>query len=111
VVNRIKEINLMLFFNSSKLNLTRSKLAAMLLICFSVIVLFGSPLHDHDLKSSHVDLDCISCHLVHANVGLDHDEQDFFVGTQYTQSVAIAKAPAINFTLSSFSSRAPPIIC
>ena len=101
----------MSFFNSTKLNLTRSKSAAMVLvICFTVVVLFGSPLHDHDIKSSHVDLDCISCHLVHANVGLDHDEQDFFVKTQDTQSVVIAKAPAINFTFSSISSRAPPII-
>jgi hypothetical protein len=100
------------FFNSTKLNLTRCKAAAMVLVfCLSIMVLFGSPLHDHDIESSHVDLDCISCHLVHANVGLDHDKQDFFVGTQYTQSVAIAKAPRINLTLSSPSSRAPPIIC
>jgi hypothetical protein len=99
------------FLNSTKLNLTRYKPTAMVLvICFIIMVLFGSPLHDHDLESSNVDFDCISCHLVHANVGLDHDEQDFFVKTQYTQFVAIAKAPAINFTFSSISSRAPPII-
>jgi hypothetical protein len=100
------------FLNSTKLNLTRSKLAAMVLaICFSVIVLFGSPLHTHDLESSHVDLDCISCHLVHANIGLDHGEPDLFLKTQETQNVAIATALRINFTLSSFLSRAPPIIC
>jgi hypothetical protein len=100
------------FFNSTKLNLTRCEPTAMVLaICFSIMVLFGSPLHNHDLESSHVDLDCISCHLVHVNVGLEHDQQDFFIETQYVQSVAIAKAPAINFTFSSISSRAPPIIC
>jgi hypothetical protein len=80
-------------------------------ICFSIMVLFGSPLHDHDLEPFHVDLDCISCHLVHANVGLDHDEPELFFETQDTQSVAIAQAPRINFTLSSVSSRAPPTIC
>ena len=102
----------MSFLNSPKFNLTRSKSAAMVLaICFSIMVLFGSPLHDHDLKSSHVDLDCISCHLVHANVGLDHDEPDLFLEAQETQFVAIATAPRINHTLSSHFSRAPPIIC
>jgi hypothetical protein len=100
------------YLNSLKLNLTRSKSAAMVLvICFSIMVLFGSPLHDHDLKSSHVDLDCISCHLVHANIGLDLDEPDLFLKAQETQSVAIATAPRINNTFSSISSRAPPIIC
>jgi hypothetical protein len=102
----------MLFFNSPKLNLTRSKPAAMVLAtCFSIMVLFGSPLHDHDLESSHVDLDCISCHLVHVNVGLDHDEPDFFIETQETQSVAIATTLRINFALSAFPPRAPPIFC
>jgi hypothetical protein len=102
----------MSFLNSHKLNLTRSKSAAMVLaICFSIMVLFGSPLHDHDLESSHVDLDCISCHLVHANVGLDHDEPDLFLEAQKTQFVAIATAPRINHTLFSHSPRAPPIIC
>ena len=100
------------YLNSLKLNLTRSKSAAMVLvICFSIMVLFGSPLHDHDLKSSHVDLDCISCHLVHANVGLDHDKQDFFVGTQYTQSVSISTTPLIALRILSVSSRGPPVAC
>jgi hypothetical protein len=102
----------MSFFNSTKLNLTRCKPAAMVLgICFSMMVLFGSPLHDHDLESSHVDLDCISCHLVHAKVGLDHDEPDLFLETQETQFLSITTAPRINFTASSLFPRAPPIIC
>ena len=102
----------MSFLNSPKLNLTRSKSAAMVLaICFSIMVLFGSPLHDHDLESSHVDLDCISCHLVHANVGLGHDEPNLFLEAQETQFVAIATAPRINHTLYSSSPREPPIIC
>ncbi len=100
------------FFNSVKLNLTKSKSAAMVLaICFSIMVLFGSPLHDHDLDSSHVDLDCISCHLVHSNVGLEHDEPDLFVEIQETQYVSISTTTKINFRISSVSSRAPPVLC
>ena len=102
----------MLFFNSTKSNLTRSKSAAMVLVlCFSVIVLFGSPLHDHDLKSSHVDLDCISCHLVHVNVGFEQDGPDFFVALQEAHSVAMATASQITPSIYSVSTRAPPIIC
>ena len=102
----------MLFFNSPKLNLTRSKPAAMVLAtCFSIMVLFGSPLHDHDLESSHVDLNCISCHLVNANFGLDHDEPDLFLEKQETQSVAIATTPQITPSIYLVSTRAPPIIC
>ena len=100
------------FLNSIKLKLTKSKSATMVLaICFSIMVLFGSPLHDHDLDSSHVDLDCISCHLVHANVGLEQDEPDILVETQEYQSVSVSIIPQINFSISSFSSRAPPIVC
>ena len=82
-----------------------------LAICFGIMVLFGSPLHDHDLDSSHVDLDCISCHLVHANVGLENDEPDLFVETPETQYVSISTTTKINFRISSVSSRAPPTIC
>ena len=99
------------FFNTIKLKLTKSKSAAMVLaICFSFMVLFGSPLHDHDLDSSHVDLDCISCHLVHANVGLENDEPDLFVETQETQYGSISTTAKINFRIHSIS-RAPPVIC
>ena len=100
------------FLNSVKLNLTKSKSATMVLaVCFSIMVSLGSPLHDHDLDSSHVDLDCISCHLVHSNVGLEHDEPDLFVETQETQYVSISTTAKINFRISSVSSRAPPVIC
>ena len=109
---RISKINRMPFFNSLKINLTRFKLATMVLaICFSIMVLFGSSLHYHDLDSSHVDLDCISCHLVHSNVGLEHDGPDLFVETQDTQYVSISTNAKINFRISSVSSRAPPTIC
>ena len=100
------------FFNSVKLNLTKSKSATMVLaVCFSIMVLFGSPLHDHDLDSSHVDLDCFSCHLVHSTVGLEHEEPDLFVEIQETQYVSFSTTAKINFRISSVSSRAPPVIC
>jgi len=112
IETKISKINRMPFFNSLKINLTRFKLATMVLaICFSIMVLFGSPLHDHDLESSHVDLDCISCHLVQSNVGVEHDEPDLFYEIQETQSFLISTTSRITLRISSVSSRAPPIIC
>ena len=102
----------MSFLNSPKFNLTRSKSAAMVFaICFSIMVLFGSPLHDHDLESSHVDLDCISCQLVHSNVGLENDEPDFFVYISETEPVSTLTTPRITLTTFSVSSRGPPVTC
>ena len=82
-----------------------------LAICFSLIVLFGSPLHDHDLDSSHVDLDCISCHLVQLNIGLEVDESTLSNSTQVTQRVAVPTTLSFTVALTYTSSRAPPIIC
>jgi hypothetical protein len=99
-------------FNSGRLHSVRSKCTVMvLLIFFCVIALFGSPLHAHDLESSHVDLDCISCHLVHSKVGLEHEEPDFFVEIQETQSVSISTTPLISLRIFSVSSRGPPVTC
>ena len=99
-------------FNSGRFDSLRSKCTVMvLLICFCVIALLGSPLHAHDLESSHVDLDCISCHLVHSKVGLEHEELDFFVEIQETQSVSISTTPLINLRISSVSNRGPPVTC
>jgi hypothetical protein len=98
--------------NSVRLGSVRSKCTVMLLlVCFCVITLFGSPLHAHDLESSHLDLDCVSCHLVHSKVGLEHDEPDFFVEIQEAQSVSISTTPLITLRIFSVSSRGPPVTC
>ena len=102
----------MTIFNSGKLNSVKPKWAVMVLVvCFGAVALLGSPLHDHDLDSSHVDLDCISCHLVHSNIGLEHDQPDLFVDTQETQAASIATTTIFLVRTSSISSRAPPVIC
>ena len=82
-----------------------------LMLCFSVITLFGSPLHDHDFEPSHVDSDCISCHLVNANIGLEHDEPDPSSNLQVTELVSVATTPTFIADKPSVSSRAPPVIC
>ena len=90
----------------------RPKWAVMvLLVCFGAVASLGSPLHDHDLEPSHVDLDCISCHLVNANIGLEHDQPNLVVDTQETQAVSIAKTTTFLVHTPSVSSRAPPVIC
>ena len=98
--------------NSGRFGSVMSKCTGMMLsVCFCVITLFGSPLHDHDLESSHVDLDCIPCHLVDSKVGLEHEEPDLFVEIQEIQTVSISKTPLITLTIFSFSSRGPPVAC
>ena len=82
-----------------------------LIFCFSLIALFGSPLHDHDLDSSHVDLDCISCHLVQSNIGLENSEPDFSPLTHVTQWVSVAKTELFTAALTTAISRAPPEFC
>ena len=102
----------MTVFKSGKLSLAGSKWAAMVLVvCFGMTVLLGSPIHDHDLDPSHVDLDCISCHLVNANIGLEQDKQDLLVSRQEIYSVSIETTPIFIVGTSSVSSRAPPVIC
>ena len=102
----------MSIFKSEKLSLARSKWAAIVLVvCFGMAVLLGSPIHDHDFDLTHVDLDCISCHLVHSNIGLEQDNQDLFVDNQKTQSVSIKITSALIVDTLSVFSRAPPVIC
>ena len=98
--------------NSGRFGSVRSKCTVMvLMLCFCSVVLVGSHLHDHDLESSHVDLDCISCHLVNSNIGLDHNEPDIFTFTQEIQLVSIATTAPLIAERLSVSSRAPPVIC
>jgi len=102
----------MSIFKSEKLSLAGSIWAAMVLVvCFGMTVLLGSPIHDHDLDPTHLDSDCISCHLVNANIGLDKDKQDLFVIRQEIYSVSVATTPIFSVGTSSVSSRAPPVIC
>jgi len=99
-------------FNSVKSSSSKPKWAVMVLvICFAAVALLGSPLHDHDLDSSHVDLDCISCHLVHSNIGLEHDEPNLFAATQENRVASIATTRISSHAKLSVSSRAPPVIC
>ena len=102
----------MTIFKSKKLSLAGSKWAAMVLVvCFGIVALSGSPIHDHDLDPSHVDLDCISCHLVNANIGLEHDEPDPSSNLQVNELVSVATTPTFIADKPSVASRAPPVIC
>ena len=98
--------------NSKKSHSVLFKVPSLVLaVCFSIITLFGSPLHDHDLDPSHVDLDCISCHLVQSNIGLEGEEPNISHQTQVTQWIADVN-PVIYTAHTSFaSSRAPPFFC
>ena len=101
----------MTVFKSKRLSYAGFNWAAMVLVvCFGVVALLGSPVHDHDLDPSHVDLDCISCHLVNANIGLEQDNQDLVVSRQESYSVSIKTNSALIAETPSNSSRAPPVI-
>ena len=100
------------FLSLSKLNKERSNWAVLALaFCFSLIVLFGSPLHDHDLDPSHLDLDCVSCHLVHSNIGLESDSPGISISTQATYWFAPIATDSFASAPLTSSSRAPPTFC
>lgn len=102
----------MTFLSINKLNKERSNWTVLALaVCFSLIALFGSPLHNHDLDPSHLDPDCISCHLVHSNVGLKTDTPEISLSTQGTQWIATTATLSIAAAPLTASSRSPPVTC
>ena len=100
----------MSIFKSEKLSLAGYKWAAMVLVaCFCMTVVLGSPIHDHDIDPTHADSDCISCHLVNINIGLQQDNQNLTVITQESYRIPIGSKFALIASTSSVSSRAPPV--
>ena len=101
----------MKFFNLNKLNKKRNWTVSALVICFSLTVLFGSFLHDHDLDSSHLDLDCVACYLTQASVGLETDAPELSSNIQAsTWTLTVARVSIVLPQLNT-SSRAPPVVC
>jgi len=97
-------------FKSGKFSLAGSKWAAMVLVaCFCMTVVLGSPIHDHDIDPTHADSDCISCHLVNINIGLQQDNQSLAVIREGSYLVSIGSNFALIASTPSFSSRAPPV--
>jgi len=101
----------MSIFKSEKLSLAGSKWAAMVLVvCFCMTVVLGSPIHDHDIDPTHADSDCISCHLVNINIGLEQDNKNLAVIRQESYLISLGSNFALIASTPSFSSRAPPVI-
>ena len=85
--------------------------AMVLVVCFGMMTLIGTPFHDHDFDPSHSDSDCVSCYLANANIGLGEVAPDPDSYLQEIQSVWIKTTfLSINDTPAG-TSRAPPIIC
>ena len=85
--------------------------AMVLVVCFGMMTLIGTPFHDHDFDPSHSDSDCVSCYLANANIGLDEvaPRPDSYL--QEIQSVWIATTSLSITDTPAGTSRAPPIIC
>ena len=97
---------------SKRLSFTGSYWAAMVLVvCFGMMALFGTPFHDHDFDPSHSDSDCASCYLANANIGLEEvtTDPDFYL--QEVQSVSIETTSLSIIDTPAGTSRAPPIVC
>ena len=102
----------MTVFKLIRLRFAGSNWAAMVLVvCFGMMTLIGTPFHDHDFDPSHSDSDCVSCYLANANIGLDEVAPSPDSYLQEIQSVWIKTTfLSINDTPAG-TSRAPPIIC
>ena len=97
---------------SNRLSFVGSNWAAMvLLVCFGMMAVIGTPFHEHDFDPSHSDSDCVSCYLANANIGLDEVTPDPDTQLQDTQSVWIATTSLSITDTPAGTSRAPPIIC
>ena len=97
---------------SKRLSFVGPNWAAMVLVvCFGMMAVLGTPFHDHDFDPSHSDSDCVSCYLANANIGLDEVAPGSDSYLQEIQSVWIKTTfLSINDTPAG-TSRAPPIIC
>ena len=96
---------------SKRLSFVGPNWAAMVLVvCFGMMAVLGTPFHDHDFDPSHSDSDCASCYLASANIGLEQNKQDIFLSRQEIYSVSIELTPILTVGTSSVLSRAPPII-
>ena len=97
---------------SKRLSFVGPNWAAMVLVvCFGMMTLIGTPFHDHDFDPSHSDSDCVSCYLANANIGLDEVTPDPDTQIQDNQSVWIATTSLSITDTPAGTSRAPPIIC
>mgnify|MGYP001282754740 CR=1 FL=1 len=97
---------------SNRLSFVGSNWAAMVLVvCFGMMAVIGTPFHDHDFDPSHSDSDCASCYLANANIGLDEVAPGPDSYLQEIQSVSIETTYLSIFDLPSITSRAPPVIC
>ena len=102
----------MIINKSKRLSFAGSNWAAMVLVvCFGMMALFGTPIHDHDFDPSHSDSDCASCYLANANIGLEEvtTDPDFYL--QEVQSVSIETTSLSIIDTPAGTSRAPPIVC
>ena len=102
----------MTVLKSKRLSFAGSNWTAMVLVvCFGMMALFGTPLHDHDFDPSHSDSDCASCYLANANIGLEEvtTDPDFYL--QEVQSVSIETPSLSIIDTPAGTSRAPPIVC
>ena len=97
---------------SKRLNVIGSNWVAMVLVvCFGMMAVIGTPFHDHDFDPSHSDSDCVSCYLANANIGLDEVAPGPDSYLQETQSVSIETTSLSITDTPAGTSRAPPIIC
>ena len=79
--------------------------------CFSFVVLFGSPIHEHDLELSHSDFDCVPCHLFNSNVSLETNSPLTLVFNQaiyWFMPIETSRFPILTLTS---HGRAPPAAC
>ena len=102
----------MIVNKSKRLSFAGSNWAAMVLVvCFGMMAVLGTPFHDHDFDPSHSDSDCASCYLANANIGLEEVAPDSHIYLQEIQSVSIETTSLSIFDTPASTSRAPPIIC
>lgn len=80
----------------------------LLTVCFGLVALFGTPLHEHNLDPFHVELDCAPCHLLHSGLGLETLSPELPYSVQATSRMVEALTSWIAGASLVHLSRAPP---
>ena len=92
--------------------MTRSNKTALLLIaCFSVMMLLGVPLHQHELEHGELYPDCAPFHVFESSINLETDIPDLSPCTQGTYSIVLLESVSCATESVLTFSRAPPAFC
>lgn len=95
-----------------KLNTEQTKgISLIVVFCFSLMMLLGVPLHQHDLKHLNLDPNCAPFHLFQSSIIFETSTPDLSPLTQITYKFSLTDSVLNAGESVPTYSRAPPAFC